>query len=186
MTQFLAILKDSLRESIDRKALFVLLILSGLVIAYCLGISYETRPVEEVFEKHADEVGTLRRAFRGGRSSTGFGTKVTVSDSRRVTSSDELDPDVADGFVVEMTFEKAREIDELVANWASFQEHGHRGDSPEVTERTPEERAKFLQERFLHEGWQAVDARATDAEALSYLLAVATDDIREVNGGPVP
>ena len=44
--KFLAILKDSLREALDSKVLYALLILSALVIVGVASISFKPRPAE--------------------------------------------------------------------------------------------------------------------------------------------
>ena len=46
MRQFAAVMRDSLHEAVDSKALLVLLILSGLLIAFVAGITFETEPPE--------------------------------------------------------------------------------------------------------------------------------------------
>jgi ABC-type transport system involved in multi-copper enzyme maturation permease subunit len=51
MMQFLAILKDSFREAMDAKIIYVLLGLSILLMAFAATISYTPVPADEAFEK---------------------------------------------------------------------------------------------------------------------------------------
>ncbi len=48
--KFLAILRDSLRETIDTKVFYVMVALSGLLTLFALGITFEQRPAKECLE----------------------------------------------------------------------------------------------------------------------------------------
>jgi len=48
--KFLAILRDSLREAVDAKIFYVMLVLSGLLTLFAFSISFEPRPARETLE----------------------------------------------------------------------------------------------------------------------------------------
>jgi ABC-type transport system involved in multi-copper enzyme maturation permease subunit len=65
MMTFLAILKDSWREALDSKVLYVLLGLSVLVIVFVAGIGFEAKPADKGMEAILDR-------FPGARQNFGF------------------------------------------------------------------------------------------------------------------
>src|SRR5262245_44165415 len=46
--KYLAILRDSVREAVDAKVLYVMVALSGVLILLCLAVSFKPRPVHDL------------------------------------------------------------------------------------------------------------------------------------------
>ena len=70
-----AILSDSLREVMDRRALLVLLILETLVVVFCFGVSFQSVSPEEALEKQIGSLNTF--TYHSGDT--------TVSERKAVT-----------------------------------------------------------------------------------------------------
>lgn len=66
MNVLAAILLDSLRESVDRKAMAVLLVLSTLVIAFCASVTFIERTPEAMIEDQVARIGWIRVERPGG------------------------------------------------------------------------------------------------------------------------
>src|SRR5262245_28154600 len=61
--KFLAILRDSLRESLDAKVIYALIILATLAILFAFSISFKAEPGEKGLQTMADQLPGARAAF---------------------------------------------------------------------------------------------------------------------------
>lgn len=95
MRQFLAILKDSVREAIDSKVLWVLLGLSALVCVITFSISFEPDPPDKAFEKIASKFGVIFPERGKGKF------PVILGDEIHYTASDVKA--AADGYTLRLT-----------------------------------------------------------------------------------
>ncbi len=174
--QLRAIIVDSLRESVDRKSLLVMLALSLVPIVFCASLRLEGAHAEDVLETQARDLATFRWSSGHSRVSQGNDTKVEVLEARRVDAG-EFGAALDGGRVVTIEFPAATSADRLAAAWAAFGRP--RAGGPANTE-APTAR-QFLIERFAQNGWEDVDARQVDDKI--WQVAVRTDYPDEVAGG---
>lgn len=80
--KYLALFKDAFRESVDNRVLHVLVILSGLFVALCAGVSYERIPEEKVM---IDALGHVLGPHREGGRGFNRTIEYEVLDRRPLT-----------------------------------------------------------------------------------------------------
>jgi ABC-type transport system involved in multi-copper enzyme maturation permease subunit len=183
MRQLRAILMDSLYESLDRKALVVVLGLSVILIVFVAGISFETETQEAILERQARSLSMLSRGHGFGL----FGPSVEcrTSDIGLVGNNEGWHGELAGGRAVTLTFTGRGALDQLVRRWRAFEaytkERGREPNSPrreppaDESKVTPEDRVAFLEARFARMGYGWTQAQLLTEQPLAYRVAVRTD-----------
>ncbi|HEX9793192.1 MAG TPA: ABC transporter permease [Planctomycetota bacterium] len=173
MRPFLAMLRDSFRESIDRRALFVLLAVSCLATLFCFSIAFEKEAPELVLRRQARRLDTIRH----GNSLVHFdGSMPLEFDVVRVApvSADAPAPPghAAAELLVELEFAHEHELNAMVHSWAAFLE-GYPDDLSRYDAPVGEAaRRGYLRERF--EGFGYADVGVVEG----VLRAKAAEDAR--------
>ncbi|HEY3325326.1 MAG TPA: ABC transporter permease [Planctomycetota bacterium] len=192
MSQFRAILLDSLYESIDRKALLVVLILSSLAVAFTAGISFETEQLATVLERQCVGLGSMTRGH-GFWSFFGTPVECKTSDIKPASAAENWRSDVLGGYAVTLNFKNQEELDQLVRNWRTFKSmtdarggrepnHPPRVPVPDEVAVSPAERLQFLDVRFQRMGYAHVQSRMLQEAPPIYRVAVRTDYPHELLG----
>jgi len=205
MRQFVAVLIDSFRESVDRTALLVLCCFSLLFILYCFGFSFDVRPRDRLLTEQAENLHEFRASMGGMGTRTSTLSKAhEAGEVRPVTPADGLPVEFEGAHLVEISFSGESDADRYVKRWRVFgrgpfnrsnDEEGEDGEGGE-DEITETDRIEFLRERFESEGWSAVHVEPVDAaradppvegepadgEPVAYRIAVGAESLKEVNG----
>lgn len=183
MKQVLAILGDSFRESVDRRALFVLLGLALLPILFCFSLGFETEPLEEVVAEQAEELTLFEWSSVGTHVSERMETQIDVGDVRPV-EDDSFGPGLRGGYAVRLSFASRAELDHLAAEWFRFHRHPdfvgeESAGYPDSVDGEPLVEA-FLDARFAAFGWEHVAVR--EVEPATWDVAVRAEYPHEVAG----
>ncbi len=196
MKTFFVILEDSIRESIDRRSLIILLFLSIVAIVFCLGISYQSENPETLLARNFSQLDRLEYTRSAGLSSfnmsNSIGFEAEIDGIRPVTPEDGFPKDVAHGYRIDLTTTQSH-LNGLVRGWRSFQEdierHGLDDDEQEEVEvpttYPPEDWQQALRERIAHDLFPHVHVGKAQIGAeneVKIATAVAVNDWADIPG----
>lgn len=188
MRQFFAIFIDSLYEAVDHKSLLFLLGLSGLLIFFCAGISFNHDKPETVLEQQCATLGLFSKGS-GFMSYLVSPTEVKTRDIKTVETSEGWDAGLSGGYAVTLAFRNDDDLDKLVQRWRTAKESADsRGGRPQqvadlfTSPVSPAERLEFFNLRFKRMGYGYVQARLLTADPPTYRVAIKTDYPFELNG----
>jgi ABC-type transport system involved in multi-copper enzyme maturation permease subunit len=122
MSQFGALLRDSYRQSLDRKILIVLLLLAVVPVIFCFGISFESEPLELRIAEMARGLNQFRFQLGLAHTSTSHGVAFEVGPVRAVQDGDGWPEDVRSGHAFDLRFESANGVDELARSWRRLED----------------------------------------------------------------
>ncbi|MBN1420222.1 MAG: ABC transporter permease subunit [Planctomycetes bacterium] len=191
MRQLLAVMKDSLRQAMDRKAFIVLFVLAIFPILFSFSVSFEPLPLAP---RIAEVAGNLRHFdYQAGfsRVSTDRGAEISVGEVRTIGDESDLPDSFRGGHVFDLTFSRVEDLDGLVREWARVKERIARKGrgKPEAEEKeqpaepvAPERRIAFLEERFQSQGFNRVRAVPDPDTPGRFRVALRADRPEEVRG----
>lgn len=174
--QLAAILVDSLREARDRRALFVLLALSALVIVMALGLSFHGGSPADVLAAQAADLDQLRSRRAGVHRFSQVDLRCEAGEPRRATES-ELP---GGGWAIDRTFAGDHDAQRFARHWFEFAAETAGRDSPAAD--APVDPARALEERFAAFGYEAVRVTRTRSDPPTFTVAVRSTYPHEVQG----
>ncbi|HTF57068.1 MAG TPA: hypothetical protein VK661_07530, partial [Planctomycetota bacterium] len=89
---YLAILRDSLRETLDRKSLYFLLAISVLLIGFCASIGFRELDAAGVLDHVVRDFGSVMKVGMHQRLSYRYSVKFAVSDVREKDRASDRSP----------------------------------------------------------------------------------------------
>lgn len=187
MTAFLALFRDALRESLDRRAVQFLVVLGLLLALVCGSLSFTLPDVDAVLAQQAREIGTFRRmGLRGGQISTRTPVEPEVGVVRAAVAEDDLPGGIEEARVVELRFERVSELDDLVSMWRAFKVRGPLNERDEAPLQgapiTTGDRSDFLRERLESAGFADVLARTIEGDERAWRVAASCPRPVELSG----
>lgn len=187
---FLAICRDGIRESRDKRSLVVLLGLGLLCVLFCAGVSFEVRTLAESLDANAKQIGTFRSRTPGlGHFQSSMQADFETSAARNVSPEDGLPPEFASGAIVEFRLAEIHSLDALHTSWKWFDHRRKTGEDLEAPATPPPytdaDREAFLVARFRDFGYSPVTARRLPGDEPAYRVAVAAERLDEVEGASV-
>ncbi len=178
MSALFAFLGDSFREAMDRRSLFILVVLSGLVILACASVSFEEEAPATTLASQAGRLGDAPAKTPFGGIFSSMDARVTVREIAESAAAG-WPEDVRGGPQVGLEFASATDLDALARRWRERTGKPSGGDGA----RSPLDgaaRAAFLEERFRAFGYEHAKARELAADPPRYEVAVRTDHPRDV------
>lgn len=109
----LSILKDSFRETLDCKTLWVLLVISTILILLCWGVSFTLLSPEEALKDIASGFNVLVRYPRGREQRKRFDATYSVTEARKLEDGE---------YSFRLTASPAKETHKLVRHWNALDE----------------------------------------------------------------
>jgi hypothetical protein len=168
--QLRAILADSLREALDRRALALLLALAGLVILVVASLDVESRDARTVLAEQARALHEFEHLRENHHSRRVSGVRVELlGGPRPVEGADEVPGGFEHGLVVELRVPTLDDARRLAAEWRDFRDDVQ-GRRRAARARPPDFEA-FLAERFRELGYQVHVAQPRPREP-RWLVAV--------------
>lgn len=145
---FVAFLKDAIIETLDRKSLYVMLIISLFFILLCASCSYEALDEKQALEETVQGFGALVDLTT--MQPMMYNVSWSVPEFRKLSKSA---GDDRDGYEFVLEVAPIRMFHELIRKWESIPRVAKRKKpagmaAPESDEVTPEKEIAFLQWRF--------------------------------------
>lgn len=187
---FLAICRDGIRESFDRRSLVVLLGLGFLCVLFCAGVSFEERTLTESLDANAKEIGTFRSRTPGlGHFTSTMQADFETSAARGVTEADGLPPEFDMAAAVEIRLAEVHSLDALLTSWEWFDHRRRTGEDRDAPNPPPAytdaDREKFFVARFEDFGYSPVVAKRLPGNESAFLVAAGAERLDEVEGASV-
>ncbi|MEQ8767091.1 MAG: ABC transporter permease [Planctomycetota bacterium] len=193
MNTFLAILGDSIRETIDRRSMLVLLLLSLAVIAFCGGVSFQPEPTDVLLTRNFTAIGSLKYQRSAGFASFSMNSHTSfepdISEPREVTEADGLPEALSDGWLVELQTTE-RDLNQFTDSWNEFQtdveteQLGSEESAPQP-EFSRGEWEEAIRGRLSQDLYSQIHVEATEPDSeggVRVTCAVATDDWSNIPG----
>ena len=182
MRQFFAVLGDSLREARDRRSLYVLLGLSALMVVLCFSLAFEKVSPGDLLREQAAGLGSITRGPRRAPVTPAVAVEFKVGDARPVVETDGFGSEMKHGWVIQIDFADAAQLDQLVAAWEKAQPTS---SSRAATDPAPATgaRTKFLEQRLRALGYSRVRAQELPARTPRFLVAATASSQSFLRGG---
>lgn len=187
--RYLAILKDSWVEALDRKSMWFLVIMSVLVILFCATISYRELEPEDALGHVIGQFRTVM-VFEGmAIHPERFSTEMDISGFHKLGPEAE---EFADGFGFDLKVSRLQEFHRLVHTWSA----SRRGSLKKGESRPPEAKLdptpappegiveEFFRVRFREAGVPRVRAEAGPAgnDERTFRVRLRADSLKRLEG----